>query len=77
MYINHPNALSATGTAESIEALTAVQLKQYQAQQFVTSRMLLVVVGNVDRAQVERLVRATIATLPRGTYKFENGRKLT
>ena len=70
LYINHPNALSATGTPESIEALTATQLKQYQAQQFVTSRMLLVVVGNVDRAQVEQLVRATLATLPRGTYTW-------
>jgi zinc protease len=70
LYVNHPNALPATGTPESIEALTAAQLKQYQAQQFVTSRMLLVVVGNVDRAQVERLVRATLATLPRGTYKW-------
>ena len=33
------------------------QLRAYHAQQFVTSRMLLVVVGNVDRADVERLVR--------------------
>jgi len=32
--------------------------------------MLLVVVGNVDRAHVERLVRSTIATLPRGSYKW-------
>jgi zinc protease len=70
LYVNHPNALSATGTPESIESLTAAQLKQYQAQQFVTSRMLLVVVGNVDRSQVERLVRGTLATLPRGTYKW-------
>jgi zinc protease len=70
LYINHPNALSPTGTAESIESLTAAQLKQYHAQQFVTSRMLLVVVGNVDRAQVERLVRTTLATMPRGTYKW-------
>jgi len=70
LYINHPNALSPTGTSESIEGLTAAQLKQYHAQQFVTSRMLLVVVGNVDRAQVERLARATLATLPRGNYKW-------
>jgi zinc protease len=70
LYINHPNALSPTGTPESIESLTAAQLKQYQAQQFVTSRMLLVVVGNVDRTQIERLVRGTLATMPRGTYKW-------
>jgi zinc protease len=70
LYVNHPNALTPTGTPESIESLTAAQLKQYHTQQFVTSRMLLVVVGNVDRAQVERLVRGTLATMPRGTYKW-------
>jgi zinc protease len=70
LYVNHPNAISPTGTPESLAALTAAQLRQYHAQQFVTSRMLLVVVGNVDRAQVERLVRSTIATMPVGTYKW-------
>ncbi|MEO8621875.1 MAG: pitrilysin family protein, partial [bacterium] len=70
LYVNHPNSVSPTGTPESISALTAAQLKQYHTQQFVTSRMLLVVVGNVDRAQVERLVRATLSTMPRGTYKW-------
>ena len=70
LYQNHPNALSPTGTPESIASLTAAQLKQYHAQQFVTSRMLLVVVGNVDRTQVERLVRGTLATMPRGSYKW-------
>ena len=70
LYQEHPNALSPTGTPESIAALTAAQLKQYHAQQFVTSRMLLVVVGNVDRAQLERLIRGTLATMPRGTYKW-------
>ena len=83
LYVNHPNAVSPTGTPESISALTVAQLRQYQAQQFVTSRMLLVVVGNVERAQVERLVRATLSTMPKGTYKWSappavttNGRAL-
>lgn len=70
LYVNHPNAVPATGTPESISAITVAQLKQYHAQQFVTSRMLLVVVGNVDRAHVERLVRTTLSTMPRGTYKW-------
>ena len=70
LYVNHPNAVSPTGTPESISALTVAHLRLYQAQQFVTSRMLLVVVGNVERAQVERLVRATLSTMPKGTYKW-------
>jgi len=70
LFVNHPNSVSTTGTPESLASITAAQLRQYHTQQFVTSRMLLVVVGNVDRAQVERLVRSTIATMPRGNYKW-------
>jgi len=70
LYVNHPASVASTGTPESLAALTVAQLKQYHAQQFVTSRMLLVVVGNVDRVQIERAVRATLATMPRGGYKW-------
>jgi zinc protease len=70
LYQQHPYALAATGTPASLASITIPQLRAYHTQQFVTSRMLLVVVGNVDRADVERLVRSTIATLPRGSYKW-------
>ena len=36
----------------------------------VTSRMLLVVVGNVERARIEKLVAPTLGTLPHGNYKW-------
>jgi zinc protease len=70
LYQQHPYAISATGTPASLAAITIAQLRAYHAEQFVTSRMLLVVVGNVERADVERLVRGTIATLPRGSYRW-------
>ncbi len=70
LYVNHPNAITPMGTPASLAAISAAQLKRYHAQQFVTSRMLLVVVGNVERSQVERLVRATLATMPRGKYRW-------
>jgi zinc protease len=70
LYQDHPYALAATGTPASLASITIPQLRAYHTQQFVTSRMLLVVVGNVERADVERLVRSTIATLPRGSYKW-------
>jgi zinc protease len=70
LYQQHPYALQTTGTEASLAAITPAQLRQYHAQQMVTSRMLLVVVGNVDRPQVERLVKATLATLPRGSYRW-------
>jgi zinc protease len=70
LYQRHPYAVPPTGTPTSLASLTIGQLRAYRDEQFVTSRMLLVVVGNVDRPQVERLVRSTIAKLPRGTYKW-------
>ena len=70
LYQQHPYAIDATGTPASLASITVPQLRAYHSQQFVTSRMLLVVVGNVERANVERLVRSTIATLPRGSYKW-------
>lgn len=70
LYRQHPYAIQTTGTEASLSTITPAQLRQYHDQQFVTSRMLLVVVGNVDRPQVERLVRATLGTLPRGNYSW-------
>ena len=70
LYLGHPYALQAEGTATSIAGLTVAQLKAYHAQQVVRSRMLLVVVGNVERAQVQRLVHSTLGTLPLGSYHW-------
>ena len=70
LHQGHPYAIPTTGTEASLSAITAAQLRQYHAQQFVTSRMLLVVVGNVERPQIERLVRGTLGTMPRGSYRW-------
>ena len=69
-FAGHPYALSPTGTEESIRRITLADLRRYQREQMVTSRMLLVVVGNVTRPQVERLVGSTLAKLPRGDFKW-------
>ena len=70
LHQHHPYAIPTTGTTASLAAITTSQLRRYHDQQFVTSRMLLVVVGNVDRPHIERLVRTTFATLPRGSYRW-------
>lgn len=67
-FIGHPYAVSVGGNEKSIQAIDSVALRGYQRNQFVTSRMLLVVVGNIDRAHVERLVSRSIGQLPRGSY---------
>jgi len=69
-YVGHPYEVSVAGNEKSIQALDSTTLRQYHRAQFVTSRMLLVVVGNIDRAHIERLVNQSIGQLPRGSYKW-------
>ena len=67
-FSGHPYALEPTGTEESLTATNTSVLKSYHASQFVTSRMMLVVVGNVSRTKVEKLVRETLGRMPKGNY---------
>jgi zinc protease len=69
-FVGHPYAISVVGNEKSIQALDSASLREYHRSQFVTSRMLLVVVGNIDRAHIERLVTQSIGQLPRGNYKW-------
>ena len=70
LYQGHPYALSAEGTERSLGAIPVSALRAYHAREFVTSRMLLVVVGNVERSRLERLVQGTLANLPVGNYRW-------
>jgi zinc protease len=67
-FVGHPYSVSVGGNEQSIQAIDSAALRDYHRTQFVTSRMLLVVVGNIDRAHIERLVNKSIGQLPRGSY---------
>jgi zinc protease len=69
-FVGHPYAVSVVGNEKSIQALDSAALRDYHKSQFVTSRMLLVVVGNIDRAHIERLVSQSIGKLPKGSYAW-------
>jgi len=69
-FTGHPYALEPTGTDVSLKSISPAQLREYQRTQMVTSRMMLVVVGNVSRTKVEKLVRDTFGRLPRGTFAW-------
>ncbi len=69
-FAGHPYALEPTGTEASLSRLRTADLKAYHASQFVTSRMMLVVVGNVSRTKVEKLVRETLGRMPKGSYAW-------
>lgn len=66
----HPYALDPEGTEQSLDALTQADLERYWEDQVVTSRMVLVVVGDVSRAQVASLVQGALDGLPAGNYTW-------
>ncbi|MFI5248783.1 MAG: M16 family metallopeptidase [Gemmatimonadales bacterium] len=66
----HPYSLSPAGTESSLSSLSADIVRRYVSDEFVTSRMLVVVVGNIPRARLEPLIAATLGTLPPGSYRW-------
>lgn len=69
-FVGQPYGLSPVGTPRSVRAITREQLLAFHRDQFVRSRMLLVVVGNIPRAKLQMMVRQTLGTLPAGTYRW-------
>ena len=69
-YAGTPYALSPVGTESSLARISRAELRAYERDQMVTSRMLLVLIGNVSRAKVEALVGSTIGKLPAGKYAW-------
>jgi zinc protease len=69
-WVGQPYGFAPEGSESSLFSISLDRLKRYQATQMVTSRMLLVVVGNVDRPQLEQLVTSTLAQLPHGNYTW-------
>ena len=69
IYAGHPYVNNPEGTAESIKRLTLEDVKRYHQQIMQTSRLLLVVVGDVDPQQIRERVAASLGKLPRGNYQ--------
>lgn len=69
-FSGHPYARTTLGTEQSLAHLTVAALKRYHEQQVVKSRIMVVVVGNVARAQVEKAITRTLAKLPVGSYRW-------
>ena len=65
----HPYANDPTGTTSTLAALTPAQLRDHHKKVMETSRLLLVVVGDIDEADLRTRVAATLSTLPKGNYQ--------
>lgn len=70
-YVGHPYLNRAEGTAESVGRLTAQDVQSYHQKMMETSRLLLVIVGDLDATQLKSRITAAFGKLPRGNYKAE------
>ena len=70
-YAGHPYLNSTNGTPESVAKLTPDDLRKYHTKLMETSRLLLVIVGDLNPAEVKELVASSFGKLPRGNYKPE------
>ena len=70
-YAGHPYLNNTNGTPETVGKLTPEDLRQYHTKLMETSRLLLVIVGDLNPADVKELVTASFGKLPRGNYKAE------
>lgn len=70
-YAGHPYLNRPEGTAESVSRLTLEDVRKYYQQMMQTSRLLLVMVGDLDVADVRQRVTAAFGKLPRGNYRPE------
>jgi zinc protease len=70
-YAGHPYLNSPQGTAEAVSRLTAEDLRAYHQRIMQTSHLLLVVVGDLDPAQLKARITASFGKLSRGNYTPE------
>ncbi|MGB9180226.1 MAG: pitrilysin family protein, partial [Pyrinomonadaceae bacterium] len=68
-YAGHPYFNRPQGTAETVASFTPEDLRKYHQQTMQTSRLLLVIVGDLDAAQLKERIASTFGKLPRGDYK--------
>jgi zinc protease len=69
VFSNHPYSNSPIGSVKTVSALDVTQLRAYHKQLMQTSRMLLVVVGDIDAAVLKAKIVKSFGLMPRGSYK--------
>jgi zinc protease len=68
-YAGHPYLNDPRGKAETVARLTADDLRRYHSEMMQTSRLLLVIVGDLDPQALRQRITASFSKLPRGNYR--------
>jgi predicted Zn-dependent peptidase len=70
-YAGHPYLNRPAGTVEAVSRLTLEDVRRYHQQMLETSRLLLVIVGDLDATALRERIAASFGKLPRGQYRQE------
>lgn len=70
-YTENPYSIDPSGTARTVKSFTARDLQSSMKGRLLAGDMLLVVVGNTTRAEVEGMVRGSLGSLPQGTIRMD------
>jgi zinc protease len=68
IYTGHPYASEPMGTVETVTRIKLDDIMAHHRGLLETSRMLLVVVGDVDPTNVQRMAQAAFGALPKGNF---------
>jgi len=69
IYAGHPYSNDPAGSIATLTAITPAQLRDYHKKVMETSRLLLVVVGDITAADLKAKVESSFGTLPKGGYQ--------
>ncbi len=69
MYTGHPYAHEVLGTVSTISAISPADLRAYHKNIMETSRLLFVVVGDIEPDVLKAKITAAFGKLPKGSYK--------
>src|SRR6185503_19318796 len=70
-YAGHPYLNRPQGTSDSVSRLTVEDIRKYHQEIMQTSRLLLVLVGDLDPAEIRTRVASAFGKLPKGNYRPE------
>lgn len=70
-YAGHPYLNDPNGTVETLGRLTLDDVKRFHQQLMQTSRLLLVVVGDIEAQSLRQRIAASFGRLARGDYKLQ------
>jgi len=68
LYSGHPYANDVSGTIQTITAITPAALRDHHKKVMETSRLLIVIVGDIELNDLRTKVAGSFGKLPRGSY---------